>query len=155
MTIGQAKSSIRNADKCIDELKLQQKAYVGWLMTESTFLEEVDSLKLLEKTHCGLNNSDEERQQAIAAYFGFCNRWQLMGMATWELPLPQGPNISNLLLPQSIVPDDSMTNIQLPATMRLPARFPWQHTLKKLRHENSNDHLKEWQQILDQEESGY
>ena len=123
-------------------------------MTEPTFLEEVVSLKLLEKTHCGLNNSDEERRQAITEYCGFCNRWRLMGMATWELPLPQGPNISSLPLPNSVVPLATMTNLQLPATMRLPARFPLDQILKKQRHNNSTDNLDGWQKILDREESG-
>lgn len=89
------------------------KGYVGWLITEPTFLE---TTRLLEQRWCALPERDhvgfplqrrsflpkqlrghapalqtEGAQKFAADFVAFCDGWALKGMASWELPEPQEP----------------------------------------------------------------
>lgn len=101
--------------------RLRLKGYAGWLATEPPFL---DDAAALETRWAAL--PDRERPSfplrravpfvprpgeatpprapgAVASfaadYDAFCDRWGLTGMATWDLPDPQGPLFPSLLPP--------------------------------------------------------
>lgn len=94
------------------------KGYVGWLLTEPTFLEQT---RQLSQSWQGLENATRplfplERVGRFrpAAYIGelpaevpsfqrqlqgFLDRWGLMQLSSWDLPVPQGPFLPNPLPP--------------------------------------------------------
>lgn len=61
----------------------------------------------------------------------FCNRWQLQGLATWDLPIPDGPKWSTLATP----PELSKQGISVTQT---PFHFPLQASddLEKVAEDN-------------------
>ncbi len=127
-------------------------AYAGWLMTEPAFVEDVEALKARNPASFDPTAADEELIKASEDFTRFRDRWQLAGMASWDLPLPQGPNLTGVPFPESVTAREQMSEIQLPATMRLPARFPLREMLGEMQRDSPLEHLAGWQQILDRQE---
>jgi hypothetical protein len=97
------------------------KGYAGWLTTERPFLDDAAGLQArwaalpdrerpsfpLRRTVSVVLRPGEvappPASEAVAAYAedydAFCDRWGLLGMATWDLPEPQGPFFPSLLPP--------------------------------------------------------
>ncbi len=98
---------------------MRLKGYAGWLLTEPTFLHDCRSLAQRWKDlpeadrprfplRRGSFHSDlpertphdrlrGRRRRSRADFFHYCDRWGLAGMASWDLPDPQGPLFPNLL----------------------------------------------------------
>jgi hypothetical protein len=72
-------------------------------------------------------------------------------MTSWDLPNPQGPNLSGIALPDSTRRGAEVVTLEMPPTIRLPARFPISDLLSEIRHQATQPHLVEWKGILDQE----
>lgn len=93
------------------EITHRLKGYAGWLITDPDFIAERDTLRCRwrkldakERRQFVLMRSVRVTQrpqrtrraladtESLAADFDtFCSHWGLTGMATWDLPLPQGP----------------------------------------------------------------
>lgn len=93
------------------------KGYVGWLLTEPAFLTAVEALAthwqaLPERQRPGFplkrsipvveapegaGSAEASTVKFIADFETFCDRWGLMGMATWDLPDPEGPFLPSRL----------------------------------------------------------
>jgi hypothetical protein len=95
------------------------KGYAGWLVTEPPFLAAVAALKArwhrlpagqrpafpLRRTAPTLGDADKAGPQTVpeevagfaADRDAFLDRWGLIGMASWDLPEPQGPLFPSLL----------------------------------------------------------
>jgi hypothetical protein len=112
-------ASVRSLEEELDRVDLRLKGYAGWLATEQPFLDAVGALESrwrrlphgqrpdfpLRRTAPILSRSRKAKPvpapQVVAAfaadYDAFCDRWGLIGMASWDLPEPQGPLIPSLL----------------------------------------------------------
>jgi hypothetical protein len=122
--LGWSDTQWQAAESAISKVELANErlaGYAGWLATEPPFLDAVRDLaerwrKLPDTMRPGFpllrptvvtrapegSSTAPEAVQAWAGDFAdFCDRWGLVGMATWDLPSPQGP-----LLP-SVVPMNS------------------------------------------------
>jgi hypothetical protein len=97
------------------------KGYAGWLATELPFLEAARDLEAAwgslpaamrpgfplmrfvarPSAPAGSSPASAATGAFAADFAGFCGRWGLVGMATWDLPLPQGPLLPSPWLGQS------------------------------------------------------
>jgi hypothetical protein len=96
------------------------KGYIGWLLTEPAFLDDCralasrrDALPPADRPGFPLRRglfhpslpvdfratASEAGAAFATAFFEFCDRWGLAGMASWDLPEPQGPLFPNPLPP--------------------------------------------------------
>jgi hypothetical protein len=125
-------------------------AYAGWLITNPMFLHEV---AVLRKRGPALEPACLEQTAVLVdrEINKFLARWQLAGMTSWDLPNPQGPNLSGIALPASTRRGAEVVTLEMPPTIRLPARFPMSDLLSENRHQATQPHLVEWRAILDQE----
>jgi hypothetical protein len=114
----QQKAGARRLAKGSDERRLRLKGCVGWLLTDPAFEKETKeladqwrALPASERPGFPLGRPfplpvgvAAARASPVQAAFGprlkaFLDRWGLAGMATWDLPQPQGPLLPNLLPP--------------------------------------------------------
>jgi len=83
----------------------------------------------------------------IAVEFGaFCERWQLTGMVTWDLPQPRGANLGGPAAMGSLMGLADRPTIELPTTLKLPVRYP----LRDMIHSQPDGNLAEWQAVMEQ-----
>jgi len=143
-----AEQLLKLGQRGIDPFRTQQAAFAGWLMTHPLFLHEVRELRDHETQSAPSNEigpkhvfSEEVRQ--------FCCKWHLAEMTTWDLPFPQGPNISTAPFPSTLVVSDDDTHVHIPATMSVPARNNMRKLITEMRRSETPPHLAEWQAILD------
>jgi hypothetical protein len=145
-TYEQAVELLRRGSDRISLLRPQMQAYAGWLVTNSTFLQDVGKLRGIEEELRDAGIDPLEATDAIAKYQQFCTSWQISGMATWDLPVPRGIDLSGL----GVVAAESELSMKfcMPATMRLPARFPLADVIAGIRAESTSEYLAEWQNVL-------
>ena len=113
------KESVKTLTLKTTKAKERLAAYVGWLLTEPPYLNAVQDLSLrwgelpdalrpgfplLRPTMVTVTEAPEGSSLApdpvrawAADFTEFCDRWGLVGMATWTLPSPQGPHLPSLL----------------------------------------------------------
>jgi hypothetical protein len=102
-----------------DEVSPRRSGYVGWLLTEPAYLQEVlllaqqwSELPANEKPSFPLGRAlpwpeipegglpaSDVTVQFSSQMNAFLDRWGLINMATWDLPSPQGPLLPNPLPP--------------------------------------------------------
>jgi len=126
----------------------QQMAFAGWLSTHPPFLGEV------RKSMTG-NSQLPEQVDALGSkdvqssdVRQLCSKWHLKELTTWELPYPQGPNISSVPFPDSLIVADNDALLHIPATMSVPARNNLRELITDIRRSETPPHLAEWQAIL-------
>lgn len=109
-------SHARRAFSKTESIHWKLKGYVGWLLTEPSFREAI----MLLRGHWSLLPASirptfplgrvtahgsvfsPKLHEFHAALMKFFDDWQLVGMATWELPIPQGPLFANPQLPTAV-----------------------------------------------------
>lgn len=131
-----------------EPIRQQLQAFIGWLITNPTFVSQVAEFKARENDKLAAGEPLDEDKELLQAFVEFCAEWQLDGMATWDLPIPRGVNLSGLAIP--LCASDESINLTLPATVRLPARFPLGELMKELRRNTVSDRLDGWREVLDQ-----
>jgi hypothetical protein len=123
-----------------DDALLRVKGYAGWLLTEPAFLEAVEGLSISwqslrqelrpsfplcppptsAKPADDSTLAPEAVNAFLTAFAEFCGRWGLQGMASWDLPIPQGPFLpSSVPYNPSFMPQDGI-HIILPFHYHLP-----------------------------------
>jgi hypothetical protein len=161
-TIGNA---LRSAAKLAEPIHDQMEAYAGWLVTNPTFLAERDllrakwdgavaqrrgipqySVRLKMELRGERYDGNYDRRAMAADFMSFYGRWQLAALATWDLPLPLGANLGAPAAAGAFIGLEDKPAIQLPATVKLPVRYP----LRDLIHAPPDEHLHEWQAVLQQ-----
>ncbi len=130
-----------------EPLRRQLQAILGWLITNPTFVSQVAEFEAREENLLAAGKSLEDDKELLAAFIEFCAEWQLDGMATWDLPIPCGVNLSGLTIP--LGNRDEPINLTFPATVRLPARFPLGDLMKELRRDTLSNRLAGWREVLD------
>ena len=111
-----AEFELRRAQQILQITNDQQQAYLGWLVTNVTFASEIQQFRQ--------QHGDGYADDAAGPDFDhLCRKWQLRGMATWDLPLPLLPNLSGMELPYEAIASQEV-HLSLPPTLNLPTRFP-------------------------------
>lgn len=123
-------------------LHSQLKGWAGILLSEPAFLKERDDLKSHwaslgdERWEIPLTRTAPvvgpiprpivtkptvKLGRFVQAFDGFCDRWLLAGMATWDLPHPEGPKLAVLgdLHARQLLPQHA--TVTIPPSLRLPA----------------------------------
>ena len=125
----------------------QLVAYAGWLITNRQFLDEVSSLR---KRTTALEPANSDGSILIDREMNeFLGRWHLCGMTTWDLPEPQGPSLSGTEMPAAADRGAATVSVNLPLSVRLPSTFPIRDLVGEIRRNTVDEHLAEWQLILD------
>lgn len=116
-----------------DNIRERLRGMVGWLLTEPTFLMEVAEVRhLFEKIPLSqrpwfplgrLLAAHERVPEGPLCAFGdalgqLLDRWELTGLASWDLPIPQGPLMPNLL------PVGALAQPRGGVRMHVPTGFP-------------------------------
>jgi hypothetical protein len=144
----QANNLLRMGADRTDPLRQQLQAFLGWLITNPVFLREAAELRAKEKARIDAGKPIEDNEDLVRGFAKFCAAWSLDGLATWDLPIPQGVNLSGLGTQLGI--REESIDLSLPATLRLPARYPLSELLKELREHAASDRLAGWCDVLDQ-----
>jgi hypothetical protein len=131
----------------IEPIRQQLQAFIGWLITNPAFVSQVAEFKAREKDKLAAGEPLEDDKELLLTFVEFCAEWQLDGMATWDLPIPCGVNLSGLAIP--LGNRGEPINLTFPATVRLPARFPLGDLMKELRRDTLSDRLAGWREVLD------
>jgi hypothetical protein len=156
MTLDQANSSLEVASGRMDPLREQAQGYLGWLMTNPQFLAEVKSLRVhrdRRRTKCSFRRqSTEKREDKVLR--SFLDRWKLSGFASWELPIPQGPNFTGIHFPGRDQPGGDSIHLDLPITTPLQARYPLRQIIEEARQQATPPHLSQWLKALQRSSNG-
>jgi hypothetical protein len=83
-------------------------------------------------------------------FAAFYDRWDLSALMTWDLPQPKGGNFGCPASLGTLSGVEDSPTVQLPRTLRLPARFP----LDGLLNRAVDDHLADWQAVVEQRHPG-
>jgi hypothetical protein len=164
-TSATARNDIRLASKIIAAVNERTEAYLGWLITNPTFLQECSALRNrwsalveqadgLPQTAGGEGTRWRELPSAplppataaLDDFASFYRRWQLLGMSTWDLPNPIGGNIGGPAAIGPLAGVEHSPTVQLPITLRLPDEMP----LQLLTRVSAPEHLAEWETVQEQ-----
>lgn len=68
----------------------------------------------------------------------------MSSLQSWELPVPQGSNLTGAAWPHGVLQNKAHATVQIPMIMRVKARDPVQEVLEEARHRDIPEHLREW-----------
>jgi hypothetical protein len=145
-------------------------AYRGWLLTNPQFLDEVLQLRLRWEPlimqlgaipsypvtisagprTCRPRNAVDVTAEFVGEWNTFFERWELQGLASWDLPVPVAPNLSGMANPPSVVRPQPQITIQIPAMMALPGNYPLESIIEDVRRSQLPAHLQGWDQVVQQ-----
>ena len=146
------------------------RGYLGWLITNPTFLEERDALFTQWKREIQKNGiprsgpttfgpikhtelitkiRQKKTKSCLADFASFYARWRLQHLVTQELPEPLQPKIP-ILQPLSLLTHLEAGGISYyqPDTVPIPPRDELRGHLEDLRRSRLSDHLSEWKEIV-------
>ncbi len=146
------------------------RGYLGWLVTNPTFLEERDALFTqwkLEIQKNGIPRSGptmfgpikhteliteirkKNTKSYLADFASFYARWRLQHLVTRELPEPLQPKIP-ILQPLSLLTHLEAGGISYyqPDTVPIPPRDEIRGHLEDLRKSRGGEHLGEWKEVV-------
>jgi hypothetical protein len=162
----QLENSVRSANERLQPLNERLEAYLGWLITDPQFRQELTALR--RKWEADLvrigripqipveqelerwrqtSELDQRDQQLVSKFSAFYERWQLRGLATWDLPIPQGANLGLPTNCSHLFVDANRPAIALAATLRLPVGDAHADLLET----SAPAHLSEWRLIQNQQ----
>ena len=163
------RQSLARAGELSEPVFERLEAYLGWLMTCPTFLAERDALRarwrdavdalgfipplasgrdlsVLAPRATAAADAPDAPDGLAAELAAFYDRWQLMALTTWDLPQPRGANIGGPAVAGALAGVADSPAVQLPPTLRLPARYPLRNVLSG----RPAAHLAEWEAVLEQ-----
>ncbi len=166
MTLADVQQTLNKAEKLEEPVWHRRQAYLGWLITSPTFLAERGALrtrwqdaviKLGGIPSFPVRHTLQQRGLLPAGpgcdldhlaqdFTAFYDRWDLLGLATWDLPQPKMGNFGCPALLGHLGGLQDSPSLQLPQTLHLPVRFP----AEGLIHGPRGDHLAEWQAVEEQ-----
>ena len=150
-------------ESSLDTIRKSNKGYIGWLMTNQQFLEEVKLLienkEILNAIHDGRISSqtdlvkgglDSPPYRELQLFY---RRWRLAYMYTPELPCPQGPQIPvvNISMEQQGIPDEELFYypITIPPFGNGLIAAHQNEVIK--RNQQTLSHLAEWLDLISKE----
>jgi hypothetical protein len=152
----------------VDPLLERLDAYRGWLVTDPQFCEELQALlqrwgslvaqlKHFPRYPVEVMNGPIGRrpkgardvtQEFVRDFNGFFDRWELEGLATWDLPLPRGGNLTGLPLPSSVASPPTQVVLQVSPVLSLRADYPLHHLVEEAQRAQISEHLKGWLDVV-------
>jgi hypothetical protein len=84
----------------------------------------------------------------------FYDRWQLQGLATWNLPQPRGANLSGIPWPASVASSATMVSMQVSPILPLPGDYPIRAMFEEAQRAQTPEHLQGWLQVQKQQHAG-
>jgi hypothetical protein len=154
----------------MDPLKEQLEGYMGWLVINPVFQAERNELRhkwddaVARRRGLPLYSVDQnlellvapedvdyDRNAMAADFISFYRRWNLTTLTTWDLPQPVGFNLGGPAAAERFMGIENSAAIQLPPTVRLPARSP----VRDIVHTAPEDHLTEWKDVLAQKHQSH
>jgi hypothetical protein len=154
----------------MDPLIERLDAYRGWLVTNRLFQNELQALRkrwgplvsylgrirsypvkmLASPKGRRPRNVRNKTEELVRAFDRFFERWDLQGLATWDLPATHGADFSGLsrvCLPASI-------SLQIPISLALPASYPLRAIVEEAQCARMPAHLQGWLRIVRQQHTG-
>jgi hypothetical protein len=173
-TPGRAQYLMKTALGLVDPLHLRLDAYRGWLATNPLYCAEVQALKdrwgpvidqlgYIPRSPVKISPGPVGRKPRGARDVTDCfvddfntlyDRWELSGLATWDLPQPRGANVGGPPLPASITCPPTTVSLQLSPVLSLPANYPLHALIADAQQAHRPDHLRDWFQVVDQQHAG-
>ena len=144
MSYEEVLASFELAPSRLEPVYSQCQAYLGWLVTNPEYVSDLEEIE---------NQRERSDEQYARECEGFRAKWQLTKLVTRDLPLPQLPNLSGFELPAHTRHQSHQVRIEMPVTMRLPARYGLAELIDEIRAGETPPHLRHWQQILDRADS--
>ncbi|MBL8826024.1 MAG: hypothetical protein JNM18_03505 [Planctomycetaceae bacterium] len=160
--------ALRNSRRPLENIARVTRAYLGWLLTNRTFLDEHDSLLRDWQSDVALwgtsslgqpvpphevpdnETARSEWSSFNAAFEPFFHRWRLRGLAGPYLPIPLQPSMAGRV-PQSTLQQLARAGgvFCIPDTFPIPSRDELRSLLVNALHNtDSTDHLTEWMQAI-------
>jgi hypothetical protein len=172
-TLARARHLMRIGLQRIDPLLERLDAYRGWLLTSPLFQRELQQLKarwenaVAQVGHIPaypLQSPDgcirrprkgrDVTETFVNDFNGFYDRWQLERLATWDLPIPRGANLTGTPLPASVASASTMIALQMSPILPLPGNYSLLAILAEIQRARSPSHLQSWLQVQQQEHAG-
>lgn len=143
-------AELEETDSNAGQIRRQLNAYIGWLITNPSFIREVEQFR--EQVSDGqLQYTSEDEliaQTRLTKFQEFCARWQIDGFYCWDLPCPPSTNFGGPELPKWMQSCAEPVTLQIPSVVRLPSRFPVEKLVKQAADSLTGSHLTEWQRIV-------
>ena len=164
-----ADATIRDATNRLNQATRGMRSYLGWLMTNPVFLQEMQALWPHLERHCGPGSMPIPIRRVEARPSGaiegevrpdieddyrqltdFCARWRLTELAGPMLPLPASIQMPAPPIPQndSSLPGHASAKILIPDTMPIPGEKELRRMMEEVIRQNPADHLAEWFKIV-------
>ena len=124
-------------------------AYLGWLLTNPDYQRELGIIRFHRDkmtpwrsfTLAPLETDDE-------MFRAFLNKWQLSSMASWELPILQGANLTGVAWPASAMSDKDMMHFSLPMTASVAVIRSLLDIVEDIRLHHVPPHLSTWIDVV-------
>jgi hypothetical protein len=139
------------ANERLQPLYHQGQSYLGWLLTNPTFLEELADMRRQRRPRSFRPMPEDTAQDRFPA---FLDRWVLTGMTSWDLPIPEGPKVPALSTQTTVTRQQSPVAVELPITMPLPTRYPLRDMMGDVARQLTPHHLAEWREVVERKSEG-
>lgn len=160
-------NSLRHAQHIFDDVRERQLAYLGWLLHNQAFLVEKQALEhkyselvatidqfptypvhhfvqCLQLFH-GLRCDDDSLTSCADEFDAFFQKWQIGGLATWDIPRPSSALLGGPSSLAKFVPDPTGPTVKLAGTLRLQARARPEALIRS----SVPEHLQDWEKVLE------
>jgi hypothetical protein len=168
-TLEQCRRNMEAALGRLDPVRERIDAYRGWLMVNPRFLQELGVLRarwndviselkrippypvssVSDPCSQRPRRSRDVTDEFIEDFNGFYDRWELRGLATWDLPEPRGGNFSGVPLPDSVARPATTVTIETSPILALPANYPLRAIVEEAQRAQMPEHLTEWLEIVE------
>ncbi|MBI5764299.1 MAG: hypothetical protein HZA51_12325 [Planctomycetes bacterium] len=166
------RSKIGTTEQAMGEVEIRRQAifsrlqgYLGWLMTNKTFIDERDELRRKWENRImkdraiptlliphsseslesfGVKKADVTQSEMYESFRTFYQRWCLQGFCTWDLPVPVGPQIPALLKNQWDQLAQMGNYLFLPHSLIVIGEMGLEPMAKSLLEHLAPGHLQEW-----------
>ncbi len=143
----------QEALRLLSPLLDQRQAYAGWLLTNPLFVAERDRIREHRTQRRSWRSFVEMPDDKPDPTFKeFLSRWSLGGFSCWDLPVPQGPDLTSIGLPRSRSSTD--IRFEIPVTVGLPEKYPQRLIIENFRRQKAPPHLLEWVNVLQRRGQG-
>lgn len=155
----------RRSQAILDDVQNRRLAYLGWLLHNQAFIDDKQVLqdgyselvavmsqfptypvhhfvRGLQIVH-GFRCDDNILTSFADDFDAFFQKWQIGGLATWDIPLPSNANIGGPASLSRFVPDQMAPTVQLPRTLRLSARARPETLIRG----SVSNHLRDWERV--------
>lgn len=159
--------SLKQSLSILNDTRERQLAYLGWLLHNKRFLTEKKALQdkyselaaifptfptypahhfveSIQKVH-GLRCDDDSLITFADVFDAFCQKWQVAGLATWDIPLPSTAILGGPSCLSKFVPDQMGSTVKIPGALRLSARSRPEALIRN----SVPVHLHDWEKVLD------